>query len=261
MSGGRHRGGESCPGAGRQERRRADIDVTPGAPCCHPPGSTLRLARPQSAEHPVCMGKKRQWGVDTSVPRRRTADRACGTGPLGDERSLYDTAGVGSEVVQIERSLRHVVWALSSPAFHERVVSSAGLTEASDLRLTRGPAAALLQLPEARLSDLSTVAVALCVAKSTAARDLTELRSRGLVRYGVNPIDRRSNLVRLTDEGRKVRKALVEARRRFLASCLADFSTEERLRLAGALEELGSRCPAGLATGGALRTSSPARPW
>lgn len=71
----------------------------------------------------------------------------------------------------------------------------------------------------------------------TAAID--RLEERGLVARGSAPDDRRSTIVRLTDEGHKVTLKLFAAHERDMEQAVAGLSEEERAEAAEVLRKLG----------------------
>lgn len=97
---------------------------------------------------------------------------------------------------------------------------------------------------------------------STVSRQLAGLEAAGWMVRERDPEDKRAFLVRLTDDGRRVLRANLAARRALLMDVLTDWSEEERLefaRLLGSLNENLERrghargCPAPSARQGDAR--------
>ena len=80
-----------------------------------------------------------------------------------------------------------------------------------------------------RLADL---AAACYIDASTASRQTAELVAQGLLRRESDPADGRVSLLTLTDEGEQVVQELIEQRKAFFGSALADWDCDDVRRLA-----------------------------
>jgi|SRR5215510_15199751 len=80
-----------------------------------------------------------------------------------------------------------------------------------------------------RLADL---AAACYIDASTASRQTAELVAQGLLRRESDPADGRVSLLTLTDEGEQVVQELIEQRKVFFGSALADWDYDDVRQLA-----------------------------
>jgi DNA-binding MarR family transcriptional regulator len=80
-----------------------------------------------------------------------------------------------------------------------------------------------------RLADL---AAACYIDASTASRQTAELVAQGLLRRESDPADGRVSLLTLTDEGEQVVQELIEQRKAFFGSALADWDYDDVRQLA-----------------------------
>ena len=80
-----------------------------------------------------------------------------------------------------------------------------------------------------RLADL---AAACYIDASTASRQTAELVAQGLLRRESDPADGRVSLLALTDEGEQVVQELIEQRKVFFGSALADWDYDDVRQLA-----------------------------
>jgi len=80
-----------------------------------------------------------------------------------------------------------------------------------------------------RLADL---AAACYIDASTASRQTAELVAQGLLRRESDPADGRVSLLTLTDEGEQVVQELIEQRKAFFGSALADWDHDDVRQLA-----------------------------
>lgn len=86
-----------------------------------------------------------------------------------------------------------------------------------------------------RLADL---AAACYIDASTASRQTAELVAQGLLRRESDPADGRVSLLTLTDEGEQVVQELIEQRKAFFGSALADWDCDDVRQLAELMSRL-----------------------
>lgn len=97
-------------------------------------------------------------------------------------------------------------------------------------------------------TKLVTLAERLAVNPSTATRMVDRLIAAGLVDRRVNPDNRRENVLRLTESGRRIVDEVTARRRAEIAEIVARMPADERRGLVAALRafsEAGDEAPAG----------------
>lgn len=133
----------------------------------------------------------------------------------------------------IDRALGELVRRPNLPRFHAHLASAAGLDH-----LERGALTVLRFVHHHQPVRQADLAEALGVDQSTVSRHVTRLEGAGLVTRRPDPEDGRVALLEVSEHGRAAHEALHRARRAMLAEVLADWSPEERTRLAGDLHRL-----------------------
>lgn len=83
------------------------------------------------------------------------------------------------------------------------------------------------------------------------------LEEAGLVRRGTDPGNRRSTLLEVTDEGRKMCGRIVELRARAAGELFAPLSEQQRQTLTGLLEQVYAEQPEWVTAHGSHRRPSP----
>lgn len=139
-----------------------------------------------------------------------------------------------SALTRIENALVVLVRRSTDPRGNRVIQRRAG----SDLE--RAGAAMLWRIGEHEPVRLSTLAELSGVEMSTASRQVALLVERGYVERSSDPADGRATVHRLTDDGRDLRRRLVEARHAWIESLLADFDDGERAMFADLLERFVS---------------------
>jgi DNA-binding MarR family transcriptional regulator len=121
--------------------------------------------------------------------------------------------------------------------FHERLLHDAGV------RVDRGGAALLSKLQASDDGSLRVTALAerLGIDTPTVTRKIQQLERLDLVARDADPDDRRAHRIRLTVAGQATLDRLTEAKRRWLATLLDGWSTEDRTTFASLLGALADR--------------------
>ncbi|MFJ8932843.1 MULTISPECIES: MarR family winged helix-turn-helix transcriptional regulator [unclassified Streptomyces] len=115
-------------------------------------------------------------------------------------------------------------------------VSARSLAEVED-RVTLPQFRMLVVLSSRGATKLVVLAEQLGVAPSTAMRMVDRLIAAGLADRQTNPDDRRENLLRLTDEGRRTVENVTARRRGEIASIVERLAPQQRTALVDALTD------------------------
>ena len=148
--------------------------------------------------------------------------------------TVASSTAADAALAALEETLTLVVRHARLPRLHHRIVSAAGL------HMDPGVYHVLCQLSERGPLQPTQVAEGLCVSPSTASRQLRQAEEGNLVVRSAHPRDARSSLLRLTCEGERTLRRLVEARRMVLSEVLGEWSTEDVTDLAALLSRLGA---------------------
>jgi DNA-binding MarR family transcriptional regulator len=137
-----------------------------------------------------------------------------------------------SDLTRIGDALAGLFRAGHASRLHERVAAEAGVAiDRTGLQMLFRTAGA----GSARVSDLAQM---LGLDVSTTSRKAQELESSGLLVRAEDSTDRRASTLSLTPAGKQMLGRLRKARTRALESLLAEWSAEDRTRLAELLERL-----------------------
>ncbi|MDQ0691350.1 MarR family winged helix-turn-helix transcriptional regulator [Arthrobacter sp. W4I7] len=108
-----------------------------------------------------------------------------------------------------------------------------------------------------RLTGLATI---ICVGKPSVSRQITFLESEGLVCKEADPLDRRAQVIRLTEKGEKEMHRVQEARKQVFRDRLGGWPLEDLQRLADYMERLNDVYSSGLPEGVPLKAVQQDRP-
>lgn len=145
---------------------------------------------------------------------------------------LTDTTKPDAAIAVIEESIVLIVREATLPRVQERFVSHSGVA------LERAAYGVLREVSEQGSVRLTELANLIGLDLSTVSRQVKGLESLGLLTRKDDPIDRRAMYVTLTKQGAQALRRLREARHRFFGDLLADWSREDRDRLAPLLDRL-----------------------
>jgi DNA-binding MarR family transcriptional regulator len=133
--------------------------------------------------------------------------------------------------------LTTITQAVNQVKLHERILGAAGI------RLDRAGASLLVKLSSSETGALRVTALAerLGVDSPTVTRKVQQLERLGLVERTDDPEDRRAHRIGLTAGGRRAVARLMEARREWLDTLLAGWSTSDVDRFAALLGRFTDR--------------------
>jgi DNA-binding MarR family transcriptional regulator len=137
-----------------------------------------------------------------------------------------------TDLTRIADALTGLFRAGHASRMHERVAADAGVT------IDRTGMGMLFRVAGAGHARVSDLAGMLGLDISTTSRKAQELEAAGLLVRTEDPNDRRASALSLTPEGKQILGRLKKARMRSLEQLLADWSHEDRTRLAELLERL-----------------------
>lgn len=126
----------------------------------------------------------------------------------------------------------------------ERVGRSYADTFLKEKGVSRGQAPYLMELYGDEGVSQDYLAQKTDMDKSTTTRSLQKLEAAGLIRREQNPLDKRGNLVYLTDEGRKIYPYVKQLMGQWLRLITVDLSEEEQKTLIKAIDCMAKRARA-----------------
>lgn len=141
-------------------------------------------------------------------------------------------ASRNSENAAVERALERLF--RLSMGRREQALQSAAV----GVEVTRAGYAVLRSLDDAGHSTMGELARTCAMDPASAARQVQALVDHGLVERAPGESDRRVSIVRLTPEGRRAYRKIVELRIRIMDEVLAEWPVAEREQLAALVERL-----------------------
>lgn len=137
------------------------------------------------------------------------------------------------DVIEIERALTRISYLLTRHKQHDRTIAEAGVAvDRAGVPLLRALADAREPLRQGDLADR------LAVEAPHVTRQIQRLESSGYVERVPDARDRRAQRVQLTAKGRDAIDCIRAVGRRWMDEAMADWTPEDRHRLAGLIHRM-----------------------